>query len=62
MAGGLPSQVIQPAASSSPGWVQHVVNAGANIWDYHPVQAGAASVWIQVGIGMWLIFAVRGCG
>jgi cytochrome oxidase Cu insertion factor (SCO1/SenC/PrrC family) len=60
MAGGLPSQVIQPAASTSPGWVQHLVNAGTNIWTYHPVQAGAASVWIQVGIGMWLIFAVRG--
>ena len=60
MAGGLPSQVIQPAASTSPGWVQHLVNAGASIWTYHPIQAGAASVWIQVGIGMWLIFAVRG--
>jgi cytochrome oxidase Cu insertion factor (SCO1/SenC/PrrC family) len=60
MAGGLPSQVIQPAAASSPGWVQHVVNWGATIWTYHPVQAGASSVWIQVGIGMWLIFAVRG--
>ena len=60
MAGGLPSQVIQPAASSSPGWVQHLVNWGATIWTYHPVQAGASSVWIQVGIGMWLIFAVRG--
>ena len=60
MAGGLPSQVIQPAAATSPGWVQHLVNAGASIWTYHPIQAGAASVWIQVGIGMWLIFAVRG--
>jgi cytochrome oxidase Cu insertion factor (SCO1/SenC/PrrC family) len=60
MAGGLPSQVIQPAASTSPGWVQHLVNAGANIWTYHPIAAAASSVWIQVGIGMWLIFAVRG--
>jgi cytochrome oxidase Cu insertion factor (SCO1/SenC/PrrC family) len=60
MAGGLPSQVIEPAASSSPTWVQHLVNFGGTIWSYHPIQAGAASVWIQVGIGMWMIFGVRG--
>ena len=60
MPGGLPSRVIQPAASTSPGWVQHLVNAGGSIWSYHPIEAAAASVWIQVGIGMWLIFAVRG--
>jgi cytochrome oxidase Cu insertion factor (SCO1/SenC/PrrC family) len=60
MAGGLPSQVIEPAASSSPAWVQHLVNAGGTIWSYHPVQTGVASVWIQAGIGMWLIFGVRG--
>src|ERR1700691_554103 len=50
MAGGLADQVMKPAASSSPGWVQHVVNFGASAWDYHPVQAASASVWIQVGI------------
>src|SRR5215469_2014104 len=60
MAGGLPQEVIKPAAATSPGWVQHLVNAGGTIWTYHPIQAGAASVWIQVGIGMWLIFAPRG--
>ena len=60
MAGGLPSQVMEPAATTSPTWVQHLVNWAGTIWSYHPVQAGAASVWIQVGIGMWLIFGVRG--
>ena len=60
MPGGLPSQVIQPAAATSPGWVQHLVNWGGSIWSYHPIAAAASSVWIQVGIGMWLIFAVRG--
>lgn len=60
MAGGLPSQVMEPAATTSPAWVQHLVNWGGTIWSYHPVQAGAASVWIQVGIGMWLIFGTRG--
>jgi cytochrome oxidase Cu insertion factor (SCO1/SenC/PrrC family) len=60
MAGGLTSQVIEPAASSSPHWVQDVVNAGGTVWSYHPVQAGAAAVWIQVGLGLWLIAAGAG--
>ena len=60
MAAGMPSQVIEPTAASSPAWVQHVVNWGGTIWSYHPVQAGASAVWIQVGIGLWLIVAERG--
>ncbi|HTZ24545.1 MAG TPA: redoxin domain-containing protein, partial [Streptosporangiaceae bacterium] len=60
MAGGLPQEVIKPAAATSPAWVQHLVNWGGSIWTYHPIQAGAATVWIQVGIGMWLVFAPRG--
>jgi cytochrome oxidase Cu insertion factor (SCO1/SenC/PrrC family) len=60
MPGGLADQVIKPTADSSPGWVQHVVNVGVNVWDYHPVQAATASVWIQLGIGLWLLLAVRG--
>ncbi len=57
---GLPSQVIQPAAAASPGWVQHLVNWAGTSWSYHPIQAGAAAVWIQIGIGAWLITARRG--
>src|SRR5215831_18375520 len=53
MAVGLPAQVIEPAAASSPGWVQHVVNWAGTSWSYHPIQAGASAVWIQVGIGVW---------
>ncbi|HEV3287469.1 MAG TPA: SCO family protein, partial [Streptosporangiaceae bacterium] len=60
MAAGLPSQVIEPTAASSPGWVQHVVNWAGTAWSYHPIQAGAAVVWIQIGIGVWLITASRG--
>ena len=60
MAVGLPSQVIQPAAASSPHWVQDVVNWAGSTWSYHPMQAGAAAVWIQAGIGLWLLAAPRG--
>jgi cytochrome oxidase Cu insertion factor (SCO1/SenC/PrrC family) len=60
MAVGLPSQVIEPTAASSPHWVQHLVNIGGTTWSYHPMQAGASAVWIQIGIGLWLIVAARG--
>jgi cytochrome oxidase Cu insertion factor (SCO1/SenC/PrrC family) len=59
MAGGMPS-VLQPTADGSPSWVADMVNWGANLWSYHPIAAAASAVWIQVGIGLWLIFAVRG--
>jgi cytochrome oxidase Cu insertion factor (SCO1/SenC/PrrC family) len=57
---GLPSGVIQPAASTSPSWVQHIVNSGVTIWSNHPVQVAAATVWIQVGLGIWLLVSPRG--
>jgi cytochrome oxidase Cu insertion factor (SCO1/SenC/PrrC family) len=60
MAVGLPSQVIEPIAAASPSWVQRLVNVGGTTWSYHPMQAGASAVWIQVGIGIWLIVAARG--
>jgi cytochrome oxidase Cu insertion factor (SCO1/SenC/PrrC family) len=60
MAIGLPSQVIEPVAASSPHWVQHLVNVAGTTWSYHPMQAGASAVWIQVGIGIWMLAASRG--
>ena len=60
MAVGLPSQVIKPTAASSPSWVQHLVNWAGTSWSYHPIQAAAGAVWVQVGIGIWLLLASRG--
>jgi cytochrome oxidase Cu insertion factor (SCO1/SenC/PrrC family) len=60
MPGGLPSQVIAPAAAGSPGWVLHLVNWAGTGWSYHPVQDAAGAVWIQLGIGVWLIASARG--
>lgn len=57
---GLPSQVMQPASASSPAWVKHLVNWAANAWSYHPVTAAASAVWIQIGIGIWLLAAAHG--
>jgi cytochrome oxidase Cu insertion factor (SCO1/SenC/PrrC family) len=55
----VPSGVMRPAASSSAPWVRHIVNIGATVWSNHPVQAAAGVLWIQVGLGVWLI-AARG--
>ena len=60
MPAGLPAQVMEPTAAASPAWVQHVVDWAGTAWSFHPIQAGAATVWIQVGIGAWLIVAPSG--
>jgi cytochrome oxidase Cu insertion factor (SCO1/SenC/PrrC family) len=57
---GMTTQVIEPSAAASPSWVQHLVNAGGTIWSNHPVTASASAVWIQVGLGIWLLVAPRG--
>lgn len=57
---GMPSGVIEPAAAGSPSWVHSLVNAGITIWTDHPVQAAASAVWIQIGVGLFLLFAPRG--
>jgi len=57
---GLAPSVLQPAASSSPEWVRHLVGYGVNLWNDHPVAVAAATVWIQLGVGLWLLVAPRG--
>jgi cytochrome oxidase Cu insertion factor (SCO1/SenC/PrrC family) len=57
---GMGPDVIQPLAAASPTWVQHLDNALVTVWSYHPIAAAAAAVWIQLGIGVWLLAAPRG--
>ncbi len=57
---GLPSDVLKPGASSSPGWVRSLVGVGFDAWSRHPTEAAAAVVWIQLGIGLFLLVAPRG--
>ncbi len=57
---GLPSTVLRPAASGSPEWVVRLVNFGAEVWTRHPTSAAASAVWIQLGVGMFLLVAPRG--
>ncbi len=55
MPGGLPSGVTEPAAAGSPRWVVDLVTWAGTSWSRHPVQAAAAAVWIQLGIGILLV-------
>ncbi|HEY1652228.1 MAG TPA: SCO family protein [Acidimicrobiales bacterium] len=57
---GLPSDVLRPGASGSPEWVQRLVGFGVEIWTRHPTAAASSAVWIQLGIGMFLLVAPRG--
>jgi len=57
---GMVPQVISPTADQSSGWVQHLVSTMATTWTNHPIVAATATVWIQVGIGVWLLVAPRG--
>ena len=60
MAADLPAQVIGPVAASSPHWVQQLVNWAGGTWSGHPVPAATAAVWIQAGIGIWMLVVSRG--
>jgi cytochrome oxidase Cu insertion factor (SCO1/SenC/PrrC family) len=60
MPAGLPSGVIAPAAAGSPRWLLDVINWAGTGWSFHPIQAAASVVWIQLGVGVWLIAAARG--
>jgi hypothetical protein len=60
MPGGLPSRVLAPAAGGSPGWVLQLAGWAGRAWAGQPVQVAAATVWIQLGIGIWLLSAARG--
>jgi hypothetical protein len=57
---GLPSAVLRPAADTSPGWLRDLVDFGVTTWTRHPVEAAAATVWIQLGVGILLLVAPLG--
>jgi cytochrome oxidase Cu insertion factor (SCO1/SenC/PrrC family) len=56
----MPTTVLRPAASTSPAWVKDLVDFGVDAWTRHPTTAAASAVWIQIGIGVFLLVAPRG--
>ena len=57
---GLPENVVAPSVQGSPAWLVSTVHWGLRVWENHPVQAAVAAVWIQLGLGLWLLLVVRG--
>ena len=57
---GLPENVVAPSTQGSPSWLVSAVHWGLHMWENHPVQAAVAAVWIQLGLGLWLLLVVRG--
>ncbi len=60
MPSSLANDAIKQSSATSPRWVQDLVEVGVTIWNRHPITAATASVWIQIGIGLWLLIANRG--
>jgi hypothetical protein len=60
MPAGLPSAALRPAADGSPTWLRDLVDFGVTTWTRHPVEAAAAAVWIELGIGILLLVAPLG--
>ena len=51
---------IEPGVLVGPGWFGALVGPLARAWTRHPVAADAATVWIQLGLGLLLLLGGRG--
>ena len=58
--GGFVSQVAQPSLQGAPSIIQDVVNPLLNLWNTHPVKADVLSGWLQLLIGIAMIFLNSG--
>ncbi len=60
MPAGFILRVVAPAAQGSPAWLSTLAQPLMRSWSRHPVTADAASVWVQIGLGLLILLAVRG--
>ncbi len=58
--GGFVSQVAQPSLQGAPSIIQDVINPLLNLWNTHPIKADVLSGWLQLLIGIALIFLNSG--
>jgi cytochrome oxidase Cu insertion factor (SCO1/SenC/PrrC family) len=56
---GLANQVVAPAADGAPSWLHTIVFEGVGLWNRYPIALAAATMWIQIGIGL-LLLSTRG--
>jgi len=57
---GLPINVVAPAAAGAPGWLQSWITPFTDAWLRHPVVGASAVVFVELGLGVWLLCANRG--
>ena len=62
MPAGFVANNITPHVPDEPGWLREMTAVGTRAWDRHPVLADAAVVWLEVGLGIWLIVGRRALG
>jgi cytochrome oxidase Cu insertion factor (SCO1/SenC/PrrC family) len=59
---GLASDVVQPSAAGTPGWLHALILVGVGIWNNHPIALAVGTAWIQVGIGIVLLVSNAAIG
>lgn len=60
MPAGFVSQVIEPGMAAGPSWLAELAEPLTRVWLHHPVTADAATVWIQLGLGVLILIGGRG--
>lgn len=58
--GGFVSQVAQPSLQGAPSIVTQLINPLLNLWNTHPIRADVVSGWLQILIGITMIFLNSG--
>ncbi|MGH8889270.1 MAG: SCO family protein [Acidothermaceae bacterium] len=60
MPGTFGADMLSPGAAASPRWLGDVISPMAGIWTRHPILADAATVWVQIGLGLLFLIGGRG--
>jgi len=55
MPAGFPGGILAPVAVGQPGWLHAMLDWEVRLWQVHPVHLAAATVLIQVGIGLAIL-------
>ena len=57
---GLPAEVVRPSVASAPGWASWSGLQATDAWIRHPILGATGVVWLELGLGLWLVLARRG--
>jgi cytochrome oxidase Cu insertion factor (SCO1/SenC/PrrC family) len=60
MPSGFVTSMLNPQLATAPHWLVTTIDPMLRLWEQHPVSADAATVWVQVGLGLGLLVGGRG--